>query len=93
MSNELKTKRWQALRLKILARDNHECAVPGCEVIATTVDHIRPRSRGGAMWDEDNLIAMCSSHNSSKNNKLETEVRREWLSDWFDDIDLSDLSR
>lgn len=91
--SDIKSKRWQALRLKILQRDEYECAVVGCETAATTVDHIVPRSRGGEMWEETNLVAMCAHHNSSKGNKTETEVRREWFSSWFDNIDLTELAR
>ncbi|GGG14155.1 hypothetical protein GCM10007304_30310 [Rhodococcoides trifolii] len=90
--SDIKSKRWQKLRTEILQRDSYECGVAGCEVVATTVDHIIPRSKGGAMWDTDNLIAMCAHHNYSKGPKLETEVRREWFSFWFDDIDLTDLA-
>jgi 5-methylcytosine-specific restriction enzyme A len=47
------TSRWQALRTRVLQRDNHTCQVrgPRCLGMATEVDHVVPVSRGGA----DNL--------------------------------------
>lgn len=47
-----------------------------CGTQATTVDHIRPLSRGG--WEhESNLVAACKSCNYSKSNRLLTEWRRQ----------------
>lgn len=50
-------------RRGVLRRDGHRCAY--CGAPATTVDHIRPRSRGGAdSWE--NLVACCLRCNGAK---------------------------
>lgn len=45
-----------------------------CDAKATTVDHVRPLSRGGAEHEE-NLVPACKPCNSSKGPKLLTEWR------------------
>lgn len=45
-----------------------------CGVLATTVDHIRPLSRGG-YETPGNLVPACRSCNSSKSDRLLTEWR------------------
>ena len=59
-------------RRRIMARDSFECqfVVDGniCTSRATTVDHVYPRSLGGAdSWE--NLVAACGTHNRRKSNK------------------------
>jgi 5-methylcytosine-specific restriction endonuclease McrA len=52
-------------RRGVLRRDEHRCAY--CQGHATTVDHVLPRSRGGAdSWD--NLVACCLRCNNLKGN-------------------------
>ncbi|NRD25544.1 HNH endonuclease [Frigoribacterium sp. VKM Ac-2836] len=59
---------WQALRLQVLARDNHQCQWCGKPDLAgadATVDHLISRKSGG----EDSLtncITSCRSCNSIK---------------------------
>ena len=60
--------KWKKLRLEILARDGYTCSV--CYGTATTVDHIWPRSKGGDMWNPDNLISMCKPCNSAKGGRF-----------------------
>jgi len=53
-------------RRGILRRDSHACAY--CGRHATTVDHIHPRSLGGAdTWE--NLVACCLTCNGKKGNR------------------------
>lgn len=80
----LKTWKWRQLQQKILKRDDYECSV--CGEFANTVDHIKPRSKfPELMFDEDNLVAMCASHNSSKGNR-EQSPRITWVDEsWFPD--------
>ncbi|WP_433602801.1 HNH endonuclease [Nocardia sp. CA-135953] len=55
----------------VLRRDHHRCGY--CASLARTVDHIRPRSRGGPnTWD--NLIAACARCNSSKADRTPEEA-------------------
>ena len=62
-------------RKNILLRDRNTCQYCG-EVLASgdlTLDHVIPRSRGGAStWE--NLVACCHSCNRRKSNQLPTEA-------------------
>ena len=58
-------------RLGVLRRDRHRCGY--CGETAETVDHIVPRSRGGAStWT--NLVAACRPHNAEKGDRLLHEL-------------------
>lgn len=61
--NILKTQRWLRVRSRQLAREPlcRECGQP-----ARDVDHITPRSRGGAPFDPANLQSLCATHHSIK---------------------------
>lgn len=53
-------------RRGVLRRDAHLCGY--CGRSATTVDHIKPRSRGGEdTWE--NMVACCLSCNNAKGNR------------------------
>lgn len=55
-----------ATRRGVLRRDNHLCGY--CGKTATTIDHILPRSRGGAdSWE--NLVACCLRCNNLKGDR------------------------
>lgn len=61
----------------VLRRDNHQCIY--CGRSATTVDHILPRSRGGAStWE--NLAAACRPCNALKDDRTPEEagMRIQW---------------
>lgn len=58
-------------RRGVLRRDGHRCAY--CGRSAATVDHVMPRSRGGAnSWT--NLVACCRSCNSLKGDRTPEEM-------------------
>lgn len=58
-------------RKGVLKRDAHSCAY--CGRHATTIDHVLPKSRGGAMaWL--NLVAACARCNSNKKNRTPEEA-------------------
>jgi len=58
-------------RRGVLRRDKHRCAY--CGAGATTIDHVVPRSRGGAdSWD--NLVACCLRCNNQKGNHTPAEM-------------------
>ena len=58
-------------RRGVLARDNHRCAY--CGNHADTIDHVVPRSRGGAhSWS--NVVAACKKHNHDKGSRLLEEL-------------------
>lgn len=61
--NALKTARWQRVRTRQLAR---EPMCRECGRAAEHVDHIKPRSRGGAVYDPANLQGLCASCHSLK---------------------------
>ncbi|TAM91296.1 MAG: HNH endonuclease [Jatrophihabitans sp.] len=58
-------------RRGVLDRDAHRCAY--CGARADTVDHVRPRSRGGQhVWT--NVVAACARCNHRKGNRLLAEL-------------------
>ena len=58
-------------RRGVLRRDAHRCAY--CGGSAATVDHVVPRSRGGAdSWE--NLVACCLRCNNIKGDRTPAEM-------------------
>ncbi|MDX2025255.1 HNH endonuclease [Microcella sp.] len=59
-------------RRGVLRRDGNRCAY--CGGNATTIDHVVPRSRGGAdTWE--NLVACCLKCNNIKSDRTPAEMR------------------
>ena len=67
MKPYLATADWKKRRLLVLKRDGYTCHY--CHRDANSVDHVVPRSHGGTD-DLDNLVACCSSCNSSKGDRF-----------------------
>lgn len=68
------TRRIPVTRRGVLRRDGHRCAY--CGKSASTVDHVMPRSRGGAdSWE--NLVACCLRCNNIKGNHTPQEMNWE----------------
>lgn len=63
--------RWNAIRVKILERDEYMCAY--CGRRADTVDHVFPKMRGGTEAG-NNLVACCKRCNMSKNDRTPKEA-------------------
>ena len=58
-------------RRAVLERDAHRCVY--CGIKADTIDHVRPRSRGGAhVWT--NVVAACARCNHRKGDRLLSEL-------------------
>ncbi len=58
-------------RRAIFLRDSHRCQY--CGATAENIDHVVPRSRGGAhAWD--NVVAACRPCNARKEDRLLSEV-------------------
>ena len=58
-------------RRGVLRRDGNRCAY--CGASATTIDHVMPRSRGGAdSWE--NLVACCLKCNNIKSDRTPAEM-------------------
>jgi 5-methylcytosine-specific restriction endonuclease McrA len=58
-------------RRGVLRRDDHRCAY--CSSSANTIDHVMPRSRGGAdSWE--NLVACCVRCNNVKADRTPSEM-------------------
>ena len=58
-------------RRGVLRRDEHRCGY--CGRSAATIDHVLPRSRGGAdSWE--NLIACCLACNNAKSDRTPQEM-------------------
>jgi 5-methylcytosine-specific restriction endonuclease McrA len=64
------TRAWRKVRDEVLKRDHERCFY--CGEPATTVDHLRPVSRGGTD-DKSNLVAACSDCNGSKGDRTPAE--------------------
>ena len=64
----LDTLRWRRLRRLVLAREPccRMCAREGHDKLANEVDHVIPRSEGGADWDLANLQPLCHHHHTEK---------------------------
>ena len=69
MSNGLRTAQWKKLRLEIIKRDQSTCYLCGTPD-AKEVDHIRPISKNGALYDPENLACICRRCNLLKGNKV-----------------------
>jgi 5-methylcytosine-specific restriction endonuclease McrA len=58
-------------RRAVLERDAHRCVY--CGIKADTIDHVRPRSRGGThVWT--NVVAACARCNHRKGDRLLAEL-------------------
>jgi 5-methylcytosine-specific restriction endonuclease McrA len=58
-------------RRAVLDRDDHLCVY--CGIRADTIDHVRPRSRGGQhIWT--NVVAACARCNHRKGDRLLSEL-------------------
>lgn len=65
------SRRVPVTRRGVLRRDAHRCAY--CGKAASTVDHVLPRSRGGAdSWE--NLVAACLRCNNVKGDRTPQEM-------------------
>ena len=58
-------------RRAVLQRDGYRCAY--CGELADTIDHVRPRSRGGR-HEWNNVVAACRRHNFLKADALLDEL-------------------
>lgn len=65
------SRRVPVTRRGVLRRDAHKCAY--CSAPANTIDHVLPRSRGGAdTWE--NLVACCFKCNNIKSDRTAHEM-------------------
>ncbi len=67
---------WQRVRLEVLRASGWRCFEAGCEVRASTVDHIVPLNEGGARLDPSNLRASCAQHNYGRPGRRLAEMAR-----------------
>lgn len=83
--------RWNALRLAVLDRDDHQCVQCG-STEQLEVDHITAlasitddEERELMTWDEANLRTLCKPCNGRKGDRIVT--RSTWLNRrWLDSI-------
>lgn len=65
------SKRIPVSRRGVLRRDNYRCGY--CSQSANTIDHVLPKSRGGAdTWE--NLVACCLRCNNAKGDRTPQEI-------------------
>ena len=70
------SRRVPVTRRGILRRDSNRCGY--CGRTAATIDHVLPRSRGGAnSWE--NLVACCLGCNNTKSDRTPQEMGWELL--------------
>ena len=60
-------------RMKLVVSDGRKCAYCGLEEVPLEIDHIIPKSRGGANRLQ-NLALSCKECNLAKSNKLPYEI-------------------
>lgn len=75
---KLPYKRASPSRKNILKRDKYSCQYCGIDLCdkTATIDHITPRSKGGASsWT--NMVAACKDCNLHKGNKTPKEAKME----------------
>lgn len=58
-------------RRAVFHRDGHRCQY--CDAEAESIDHVVPRSRGGA-HEWENVVAACRRCNSTKGDRLLSEI-------------------
>ncbi len=71
---------WQQQRKRVLARDCSLCCVcarAGRGTLATEVDHIIPRAKGGSHCADDLLQSICGDCHQAKTDAENGRVRRE----------------
>lgn len=65
-------------RKNIIKRDNHQCQYCGVKVGPFTVDHVKPKDRGGEdTWE--NLVCACIKCNNKKRNRTPEEANMRLL--------------
>lgn len=68
---------WNRVRAAVLERDDFRCQNDGCTRTATEVHHRVPLHRGGAMFDESNLVSLCRDHHRELHD-TRTPEQVEW---------------
>jgi hypothetical protein len=68
---KLGTWKWVKFRKQIMVRDLYQCRYQyaGCMGVATQVDHLHPRSWGGAWFDERNCFSVCHACHREKERR------------------------
>ena len=72
------TKRWKALRAKVLLSAGHMCARCRREwrrSLAVLVHHVEPIRQGGDPWNESNLEPVCNACHEAAHAELEKAER------------------
>ena len=64
----LGTQKWKNKRLEVLQASGYECYICGGQ--ADQVDHLIARSKGGDVFDNDNLAAICGKCNRRKGSRF-----------------------
>lgn len=79
---KLRGPEWALARKRAIASKDHICAIchrvidvdaPAFSPLAVEVDHIVPRSRGGSLYDVDNLQLTHSKCNRKKGARMATD--------------------
>lgn len=74
----------------IMARDNGECGY--CGGVASTVDHIIPKSKGGP-WSWMNLVACCEPCNGYKRNRTPEQAGMVLWTQPYEPVSTAEIGR
>ena len=80
------SKRWRALRQQALKRAD-DCCERCFSIGEIQVHHKVPVALGGAIWDLDNLEAVCRSCHLEAHRKIEAERLPDWQRRLYELID------
>ena len=72
------TRRWQALRVRVIQRDRGRCCK--CEKVGGSIEvhHIVPIRNGGDPWNLANLQSLCRLCHIKKHRPPVDPVRQAW---------------
>lgn len=74
---QTKLKNKAIVRKKVYDRDENRCRYCNCSLNTKnrTIDHVQPISKGGDRFSYTNVVACCFDCNSTKSDKLLSELR------------------
>jgi 5-methylcytosine-specific restriction endonuclease McrA len=68
------TRAWRRLRLAVFAEQSYICAVDGCSLLCTELDHVINLASGGTD-ERSNLQGLCTDHHREKTEREAQHAR------------------
>lgn len=76
---KMSSRLWQATRRACFDRDGWRCQMPGCSVAwPLEAHHVVPLAAGGAEYDVDNCLTLCSAHHVEMHRERLDAQRQAW---------------